>query len=51
LIELEECREDDVSDMLDMFDVGGEVTLSELEDMDWNGSVMYSAKIINFPEG
>ncbi|MDB9891493.1 hypothetical protein OAD74_08985 [Alphaproteobacteria bacterium] len=49
-IELDECREDDVPDMLDMFDVGGEVTFSELEDMGWNGSVLYSAKIMKFPE-
>ena len=44
-IELEECLENDVPDMLDMFDVGDEVTFSELEDMGWRGQVMYSAPV------
>ena len=44
-IELEECFEDDVPDMLDMFDVGHEVSFAELESMGWRGSVMYSAPI------
>ena len=44
-IELEECLENDVPDMLDMFDVGNEVTFSELEDMGWRGQVMYSAPV------
>ena len=44
-IELEECLENDVPDMLDMFDVGNEVRFSELEDMGWRGQVMYSAPI------
>ena len=44
-IELEECMENDVPDMLDMFEVGNEVTFSELEDMGWRGQVMYSAPV------
>ena len=44
-IELEECLENDVPDMLDMFDVGNEVTFSELEDMGWRRQVMYSAPV------
>ena len=44
-IELEECLENDVPDMLDMADVGNEVTFSELEDMGWRGQVMYSAAV------
>ena len=44
-IELEECLENDVPDMLDMFDVGNEVTFSELADMGWRGQVMYSAPV------
>ena len=44
-IELEECLENDVPDMLDMFDVGNEVTFSELEDMGWQRQVMYSAPV------
>ena len=44
-IELEECLENDVPDMLDMFDVGNEVTFSELEDMGWRRQVTYSAPV------
>ena len=44
-LELEECRENDVPDMLDMFDVGAEVSFAELEDMGWQGEVLYSAKL------
>lgn len=46
-IELQECNEDDVPDMLEMFDVGGEVSFAELEDMGWRGSVSYSADLIS----
>ena len=38
-IELEECHENDVPDMLDMFDVGNEVNFAELEAMGWRGEV------------
>ena len=44
-LELEECLEDDVPDMLDMFEVGDEVSFAELEDMGWQGEVLYSAKM------
>ena len=46
-IELEESNEDNVPDMLEMFDVGGEVSFAELEDMGWRGSVSYSADLIS----
>jgi hypothetical protein len=38
-IELEECHENDVPDMLDMFDVGQETNFAELEAMGWRGNV------------
>ena len=38
-LELEECHENDVPDMLDMFDVGHEVSFAELEAMGWRGDV------------
>ena len=44
-IELEECLEDDVPDMLDMFDMGHELSFAELEDMGWRGNVLYTAPV------
>lgn len=44
-IELEECHENDVPDMLDMFEVGGEVNFAELEQMGWRGKVSNSALV------
>ena len=44
-IELEECYENDVPDMLDMFEVGGEVNFSDLEEMGWRGKVTNSALV------
>jgi hypothetical protein len=44
-IELEQCEENDVPDMLEAFDLGNEVTFSELADMGWRGRVMYSAPV------
>ena len=44
-IELEQCEENDVPDMLEAFDLGNEVTFSELADMGWRGQVMYSAPV------
>ena len=49
-IELEECRENDLLDMLDEYDVGGEVTFDVLREMGWSGQVDYSATIINISE-
>ena len=46
-IELEECMENDVPDMLDMFDVGAEVSFADLELMGWRGQILRSAKIFN----
>ena len=46
-IELEECHENDVPDMLDMFDVGHEVSFAQLEAMGWRGQVTYLADIKN----
>jgi hypothetical protein len=45
-IELEECRENDLPDMLDEYDIGGEVTFDELKEMGWRGLVDHSATII-----
>ena len=42
-IELQQCEENDVPDMLEAFDLGKDVTFSELADMGWQGQVMYSA--------
>ena len=44
-IELEECHEDDVPDMLDMFEVGNELNFAELEAMGWRGKVSPSATV------
>jgi hypothetical protein len=44
-IELEECHENDVPDMLDKFEVGNEVNFVELEEMGWQGKVSYSATV------
>ena len=49
-IELEECQENDVPDMLDSFDVGSEVTFTELEQMGWSGTVTYSAQVIKISD-
>ena len=49
-IELEECRENDLPDMLDQYDIGGEVTFDELKEMGWRGLVDYSATIIDISE-
>jgi hypothetical protein len=45
-IELEECRENDLPDMLDEYDVGGEVTFDGLKEMGWRGHTEHSATII-----
>ena len=47
-IELEECLEDDVPDMLDMFDVGDELSFADLEKMGWRGKPLQTAKIFDF---
>ena len=44
-IELEQCEENDVPAMLEAFDLGNEVTFSELADMGWRGKVMYSVPV------
>jgi hypothetical protein len=44
-IELEECHENDVPDMLDKFEVGNEVNFVDLEEMGWQGKVSYSATV------
>ena len=48
-IELEECLEDDVPHMLDMFDVGDDLSFADLEKMGWKGKVLHSATIIKLP--
>ena len=45
-IEIEQCEENDVPDMLESFDLSIEVTFAELADMGWRGRVMYSADIV-----
>ena len=45
-IELEECKENDLPDMLHDYDIGGEVTFDELREMGWKGYTDSSAKII-----
>ena len=49
-IDLEECRENDLPDMLDEYDIGDQVTFDELREMGWRGQVDYSATIINISE-
>ena len=49
-IELEECRENDLPDMLDEYDIGDQVTFDELREMGWSGQVDYSAPIINISD-
>jgi hypothetical protein len=44
-IEIEECEENDVPDMLEAFDLDNEVTFSELANMGWRGRVTYSAPL------
>ena len=44
-IEIEQCEENDVPDMLEAFDLGNEVTFSQLADMGWRGQVMYSPPV------
>ena len=45
-IELKQCKENDVPDMLCDFDVGGDVTFLELMKMGWKGLHPYSAEIV-----
>ena len=44
-IELEECHENDVPEMLDMFEVSDEVNFAELEEMGWRGKLTNSASV------
>ena len=44
-IEIEQCEENDVPDMLEAFDLDNEVTFSELANMGWRGQVTYSAPL------
>ncbi len=49
-IELDSCKENDLPDLLDEFDVGNQVTLDELRDMGWRGQVDNSAIILKISE-
>ena len=49
-IELEECSENDLPDMLNEYEIGDQVTFDELKEMGWSGQVNYSATIINISE-
>ncbi len=46
-IELDNCEENDLPDMLDEFDVGNQVTFDELVDMGWRGKINYSSSVIS----
>ena len=45
-LELDTCEEDNLPDLLDEYDVGGEVTFDELKEMGWRGKVVCSSGII-----
>ena len=44
-MELEECEENDVPEMLEMFDVRKDVTIGGLREMGWNGTHTETAEI------
>ena len=44
-MELEECEENDVPEMLEMFDVRKDVTIGGLREMGWNGTHTEGAEI------
>lgn len=45
-MELEECKENDVLEMLEMFNVRKEVTIDGLREMGWNGTHTETAEVI-----
>ena len=47
-IELEECEEEAVLDLLERFEIRDEVTLAELHEMGWRGKGDHSAEIKSF---
>ena len=47
-IELAECDENDLPQMLTKFDMGNVVTFDELKEMGWNGKTNHNVKIIQF---
>ena len=49
-IELDNCEENDLPDLLNEFDVGNQVTFDELREMGWRGQVECSATIIKLSE-
>ena len=46
-IEMDNCSENNVPDMLTRNDVGDAVSFEDLEQMGWRGTVAFSAKIIS----
>ena len=46
-MELDSCLENDVPDMLNRFEVGNELTLTELREMGWRGDVSQSSQVIS----
>ena len=47
-IELKQCKENDVLEMLDEFEMGEEVSFEDLRDMGWQGQIDYSASVIKY---
>ena len=45
-LELDNCDENELPDLLDEYDVGGQVTFDELREMGWRGKLDYSGTII-----
>ena len=48
--ELEKCEEDYIPEMLDLFEVGDELTFADLKEMGLEGKVHYFAKVIQLFE-
>ena len=45
-LELDECKENDLPDLIDEWDMSREVNFEELRDMGWRGQIDYSASVI-----
>ena len=46
-IELVNCEENDLPDILNEWDMSNNINFEELRSMGWNGKVLFSAKVIN----
>ena len=47
-IELDNCQEDDVPNMLSQYFIGEHISIDDLRTFGWNGNVFNNAKIIQF---